>query len=108
MRLEGTWTLPSENMKFGESIEEAGIRKVKQESNLEISKIKVICVQNDINEYAQYITFGLIAKEYKGKVKLPDTEELIKYDWFDINNLPENICKPTKRILEKYVSQKFY
>ena len=30
MRLEGTWTLPSENMKFGESIEEAGIRKVKQ------------------------------------------------------------------------------
>ena len=48
MRLEGTWTLPSVNMKFGESIEKAGIRKVKQETNLELSEIKVICVQNDI------------------------------------------------------------
>ena len=48
MRLEGTWTLPSGNMKFGESIEKAGIRKVKQETNLELSEIKVICVQNDI------------------------------------------------------------
>lgn len=48
MRLEGTWTLPSGKVKFGETIEEAGIRKTKQECNLDVSKIKVICVQNDV------------------------------------------------------------
>ena len=108
MRLEGTWTLPSGKVKFGEKIEEAGVRKVKEESNLEVSKIKVICVQNDVNDYAQYATFGLLAEKYTGKIELPKTEELVKYDWFDINNLPENTCIPTKRILEKYKNKEFY
>lgn len=108
MRLEGTWTLPSGKVKFGETIEEAGIRKVKEETNLEVSKIKVINVQNDLNKYAQYVTFGLVAEEYTGKIELPKTGELVKYDWFDINNLPENTCMPTKRILEKYKENEFY
>lgn len=108
MRLEGTWTLPSGKVKFGETIEEAGIRKTKQECNLDVSKIKVICVQNDINKYAQYATFGLIAEEYSGDIKLPKTDELIKYDWFAINDLPGNTCLPTKRILEKYLNKIFY
>ena len=108
MRLEGTWTLPSGKVKFGETIEEAGIRKTKQECNLDVSKIKVICVQNDVNKYAQYATFGLIAEEYSGDIKLPKTDELIKYDWFAINDLPGNTCLPTKRILEKYLNKIFY
>lgn len=108
MRLEGTWTLPSGKVKFGETIEEAGIRKTKQECNLDVSKIKVISVQNDVNKYAQYATFGLIAEEYSGDIKLPKTDELIKYDWFAINDLPGNTCLPTKRILEKYLNKKFY
>ena len=108
MRLEGTWTLPGGKVKFGETIEEAGIRKTKQECNLDVSKIKVISVQNDVNKYAQYATFGLIAEEYSGDIKLPKTDELVKYDWFAINDLPGNTCLPTKRILEKYLNKIFY
>lgn len=108
MRLEGTWTLPSGKVKFGETIEEAGIRKTKQECNLDVSKIKVICVQNDVNRYAQFATFGLIAEEYSGNIKLPKTDELVKYDWFAVNDMPENTCIPTRRIIEKYLSKEFY
>lgn len=108
MRLEGTWTLPSGKVKFWETIEEAGIRKTKQECNLDVSKIKVICVQNDVNKYAQFATFGLIAEEYSGNIKLPKTDELVKYDWFAVNDMPENTCIPTRRIIEKYLSKEFY
>ena len=108
MMLECTWTLPSGKVKFGETIEEAGIRKTKQECNLDVSKIKVICVQNDVNSYAQFATFGLFAEDYSGTISLPNTEELIKYEWFDISNMPENTCEPTKRIIEKYLSNEFY
>lgn len=108
MRLEGTWTLPSGKVKFGETIEAAGIRKTKQECNLDVSKIKVICVQNDVNSYAQFATFGLIAEEYSGNIKLPKTDELVKYDWFAVKDMPENICIPTRRIIEKYLSKEFY
>ena len=44
IRLEGTWTLPSGKVKFGETFEDTGKRKVKQECNLDIQKIKVICI----------------------------------------------------------------
>lgn len=108
MRLEGTWTLPSGKVKFGETIEAAGIRKTKQECNLDVSKIKVICVQNDVNSYAQFATFGLIAEEYSGNIKLPKTDELVKYDWFAVKDMPENTCIPTRRIIEKYLSKEFY
>ena len=104
MRLEGTWTLPSGKVKFGETIEEAGIRKTKQECNLDVSKIKVMCVQNDVNKYAQFATFGLIAEEYSGTIKLPKTDELIKYDWFDVNDMPENTCIPTKIFFITFLS----
>ena len=38
---------------------------------------------------------------YKGKVKVNDTESK-KFEWFDVNNLPENMTNHTKKILNKY------
>lgn len=108
MRLEGTWTLPSGKVKFGETFEEAGIRKVKQECNLDVKKIKVICFQNDVNEFAHFATVGLIALDYSGDIKVIETKELIKFDWFDLKDLPKNLCFPSRKIINKYQNNIFY
>lgn len=108
MHLEGTWTLPSGEVKFGETFEQAGIRKVKEECNLDIKKIKVICFQNDVNEFAHYATIGLVALEYSGEIEIIKTNELVRFDWFDIRNLPENLCFPSRKIINKYQNSIFY
>ncbi len=108
MHLEGTWTLPSGKVKFGETFEQAGIRKVKEECNLDIKKIKVICFQNDVNEFAHYATIGLVALEYSGEIEVIKTNELVRFDWFDIRNLPENLCFPSRKIIDKYQKDVFY
>jgi len=108
MRLEGTWTLPSGKVRFGESFEEAGIRKVKEECNLDVHSIHVICLQNDVNEFAHYATIGLVADSFSGNIIPIATKELIRFDWFPLDHLPENLCFPSRRILQAYQEKKFY
>lgn len=110
MRLEGTYTLPSGKVNFGETFEEACIRKVKEESNLDIesSNLKLISIANDLNEYAHFATLGFIASHYKGNFKLKDSGEFVNYGWFKMNDLPANTCLPTLKIINNYLNNRIY
>lgn len=110
MRLEGTYTLPSGKVKFGETFEEAGKRKLKEEAGLDVKleDLEVISLSNDINEYAHYATIGLIASIYSGTFELKDSGKFTNYGWFKIENLPENLCIPSKTILRNYLNKIIY
>lgn len=108
MHLEGTWTLPAGKVKYGETLYDAAKRKVKEETNLDISGIKVISIADDINEYAHFLTIGLIAESYSGEVNLGDTLEHVNYKFCDINDLPKNLCEPSKKIINNYKNNKIY
>lgn len=108
MHYEGQYTLPAGKVKFGEEFEEAGIRKVKVETNLDVQKIETICLINDYNEYAHYATVGLLVKEFKGNVNLGTSGEHVSYLWADLDNLPENTCKSSLEILNRYNEGVFY
>ena len=108
MRLEGTWTLPAGKVKTGETLFQAAKRKVKSEVNLYIDSLDVVSVADDINEFAHFLTIGILAKEYKGTIDLGNTEEHVKFDWFDLDNLPENLCDPSKKIIKNYLETIIY
>ena len=108
MRYEGQYTLPAGKVKFGEEFEDAGIRKVKQETNLDVTEIKVICLLNDYNENAHYATIGLLASKFSGSIDLGNTKEHVSYIWADINNLPKNLCKSSLDIISRYKENTFY
>jgi ADP-ribose pyrophosphatase YjhB (NUDIX family) len=105
---EGTWTLPGGGIKYGESFEEAGIREAKEETNLDVDDLKVICVQSDKNEYAHFVSTGMIANKVSGEVKVMEPDEITKWEWFEIDNLPNNIFFPSKKTIERYKDGLFY
>lgn len=105
---EGTWTMPGGKLDYGEEFEQGGIREVKEETNLDVSKIEVFCVQNDINEYAHFVTIGMIANEYSGEVKTMEPDEITRWQWFDLDNLPNKVYFPSKKCIEKYKEELFY
>ena len=107
MRLEGTWTLPAGKVKYGETILEAAKRKVKEETNLTINDLEIISIADDINEYAHFVTIGLVARSITGEINLGDTEEHIDYNYFKINELPENLCEPSEKIINNYKKIKY-
>ncbi len=110
MRLEGTYTLPSGKVKYGETFEEAGVRKLEDEIGLitTVADLEVISLSNDINDYAHYATVGLIAHNYSGDFRLKKSEEFEDYGFFAINNLPENICMPSLKIIKNYQNKIIY
>lgn len=108
MRLEGTWTFPAGKVKLGETIYDASVRKVKEEVNIDIENPKIISISDDINDYAHFVTIGLIVKGYKGNISLGNTEEHVDYKFFDINDLPENLCMPSKNIVNNYKNNIIY
>ena len=106
MHLEGLWTLPSGKVKYGETFEIAATRKVYEETNLKINNPIVVSLSNDINEYSHYATIGLVTNNYSGEVNISD--EFVDCKWCNINDLPNNICLPSKKILNNYIKHKIY
>ena len=105
---EGTWTMPGGKLEYGESFEQAGIRETKEETDLNVTDIEVFCMNNDLNSYAQFVTIGLIAKEYTGEVKVTEPDEIVDWKWFDLDNLPKNLFIPSRKCLQNYFDKKFY
>ena len=108
MRLEGTWTLPAGKVKNGEKLFEAATRKAKQEVNLDISDLEIVSIADDINEFAHFVTIGILARMYKGNIDLGKTEEHVDYGFFDLDILPENLCLPSQKIIDNYLNKTIY
>ncbi len=110
MHLEGTYTLPSGKVKFGESFERAGVRKLKEETNLDTSvgDLEVVSLASDINEFAHFATIGFKVIKYEGDFKLKVSEEFECFGWFKLDNLPSNLCFPSKKIIDNYLNNTIY
>jgi mutator protein MutT len=105
---EGTWTMPGGKLHYGETFEQGAIREVNEETGIDVKEIEVSCVQNDMNEFAHFVTIGLIATKYSGEPKTMEPDEIIKWEWFDLDQLPSNLYFPSKKCIEKYKSGLFY
>ena len=105
---EGTWTMPGGNIEYGETFEEAGAREVYEETGIIVKDLEVICVQTDKNEYAHYISVGMITRNFEGTPKAMEPDEIVKWEWFDLDKLPSNIFSPSKKTIDCYLNHKFY
>jgi 8-oxo-dGTP diphosphatase len=105
---EGTWTMPGGKLDFGESFEEGARREVAEETGLQLNKMEVICVNNDIVETAHFVTIGFLATDFSGEVKVMEPDEITEWQWFDLDNLPSPLYFPSAEVLRNYKEHKFY
>ncbi len=108
LRGEGTWTMPGGKLEFGESFEEGAKREVKEETGIELDEVKVICVSNDRNEHAHFVTIGLLSEKFKGNPEVMEPDEIVEWKWFDLDNLPSPIFFPSARLADNYKKGSFY
>lgn len=105
---EGSWTMPGGKLEYGESFEEGAKREVREETGLELNEVKVICINNDKNEYAHFVTVGLFSEKFSGEPKVMEPDEIVEWQWFDLNNLPSPLYFPSAKVVENYKKNLFY
>ena len=108
LRGERTWTMPGGKLNYGESFEQGAIREVKEKTGIDLKKVKVICVNNDKNEHAHFVTIGLFSDDFLGEPQVLESDEITEWKWFDLNNLPENVYFPSAKLLKNYLEKVFY
>ena len=83
---EGTWTMPGGKLEWGETFEEGAIREVREETGMELTSARVICINNDKNEFAHFITIGLFSDNFKGDPKVMEPDEIVEWRWYDLGD----------------------
>lgn len=103
-----TWTMPGGKLEYGESFEECALRETREECGLELEDLEVMCINNDKDEKAHFVTIGLFAEKFSGAPQVLEPETIVECKWFDLDNLPDNIYFPSKKVLANYNAGKFY
>lgn len=99
---QGTWTMPGGKVEFMEKLIGAAKRELEEETSLVATELELLCISDDMTETAHYVTVGFIVKEYNGEIKTMEPETILEWKWFDLNNLPKNLYKPSAKCIEKY------
>ncbi len=107
LRGEGTWTMPGGKFEWGETFAEGAAREVMEETGIKLNSSKVLCVNNEKNEHAHFITIGFFSDDFEGEPQVLEPDEIVEWKWFSFDNLPSKIFFPSISVLECYSKKKF-
>jgi len=105
---EGTWTMPGGKLRFQEGLKEAAIREVLEETGIKVKNLEIISVSNDIVSDNHFLTIGFLCTKFDGEPKVMEPDEITKWEWFDLNNLPSPLFPPSAKIIKNYLTKKIY
>ena len=95
--------LPGGKVENDETSLAAIIREVKEETNLEIGELKLFGAADDIQPDRHYITLHIFAKKHSGELKVMEPTKEDRWEWFDLDKLPQNLYSPSKKFIEEYL-----
>jgi len=98
--------VPGREIYFREKIGEAVKRDLKDELDVEVINYRVISVNANYAMSNHYLGIGVLA-EIKGEVKLSKPDDWEKWEWFEINKIPNNLFPAAKNIIQSYKENKF-
>ncbi|AHA71640.1 MULTISPECIES: NUDIX hydrolase [Bacillus cereus group] len=110
-RRNGMWGVPGGFVELGESIEAAGKREVLEETGIEIGTLQLATVFSGKEFFVKLpngdefypITIAYLCKDITGGLLKADGVESLHVQFFNLNELPQNISPFIKKLIEQNV-----
>lgn len=93
-----------------ESMKLALQREIKEEINLDVHLTDIefaIMLHSKYGDDIYYNGYFLV-KDYQGDIEIKELESIYELEWFDINNLPDNIISDRKIAIQCYLAGSSY
>lgn len=98
---KGYWAIPGGHLDFDETLEEAALRELREETNLIGSKTKLLGLYSNPNRHPrQTPAASYIILDVKGEEKPGDDAKECRY--FPLDKLPENLAFDHREIINDY------
>lgn len=105
---DGEYELPGGHVDAGEDIINAMIREAKEELNIELER-ENLKIEHILHHYkGNRLKFVISADRYYGELKIGEPDKCEKLEWFNIEQLPENMDKKAKKVLKEIKNGVFY
>lgn len=105
---EGSWTMPGGKLHFQEGLKEAAFREALEETGIKVRGLEIVSLSNDIVSDNHFLTVGFLCTDFEGEPKVMEPDEITKWEWFDLNNLPSPVFPPSAKIIKNYFDKKIY
>ena len=97
--------VPGRDLHFKETIGNGVKRNIKDELGVAVTTYEIISVNANYEYGNHYIGIGVVAK-IKGEIKHLKKEDWEKWQWFDINQIPDNLFPDAKNPIKCYLENK--
>jgi ADP-ribose pyrophosphatase YjhB (NUDIX family) len=111
-RVDGGWGLPGGLMELAESLEDTARRGVKEETGLDVGKLKLLGVLSGPDYYFKVsngdelysVTAVYVSKDVRGKIEV-DEAESIEVRYFKLNELPDGLTEEYRSYITLFIDQ---
>lgn len=98
--------IPGREIHFGEKIGETVKRNIHEEFNCEVAGYEVISVNANYEFGNHFIGIGVLAT-IDGDIEHVLVEDWDAWEWFDLDDIPENLFAPAKNAIDSYLKKQF-
>jgi len=102
---KNSWALPGGYLEYNEKTEDAVIREIFEETGLFTEIINLIGVYSDPKRDPRGHTVSIIYELRIIKGKLESGDDATDVNFFNLNNLPDNLSFDHKKVIKDYIRE---
>jgi len=99
---QGCWVFPGGHVEYGEKVEEAIKREMKEELGIPVKIKKLAGVYSESKRDPRYHSVSVVFLLEKGKDEIRLNHEASEFKFFSLNNLPKKIGFDHRKIINDF------
>ena len=105
---DGKYELPGGHVNEGEDLMNAMIREADEELKIKL-KLEDLHIKHILHHYkGNRLKFIISSEKYEGNLEIGEPEKCERLEWFNIEELPENLDKRAKKVIREIENNIFY